>query len=315
MDRKWNVTVVRHGGSMIGYKSDMVMLPEHGVGAVILTNADTGSMLASTFGRRLLEVLFDGKPEAMENLLTASKNWKTAMAKERERLVVPADPTEAAKLAPRYRNAALGDIIVRTANSETIFDFGEWKSAVASRKNDDGSMSFRTIDPGAGGFGSWSRAIRSCSATVSTNTSSRRNRPLRRMRRDNAEARTRRWPSTCCPLSLSSPPSPLRDLPDRNWRLRYEMDPHLRPADYMQRLLHGWRRFGYTMFRPACPSCRMCQSLRVSVATFRPNSSLRRVWNRNQGKVTVRVGAPALSQDRLDLWARFHRHGHETKGW
>lgn len=151
-DRKWNVTVVRHGGSMIGYKSDMVMLTEHGVGAVILTNADTGSTLANGFGRRLLEVLFDGKPEAMENLLTASKNWKTAVAKERERLVVPADPTEAAKLAPRYRNAALGDIIVRTTNGGTIFDFGEWKSAVASRQNHDGTMSFRTIDPGAGGF-------------------------------------------------------------------------------------------------------------------------------------------------------------------
>jgi CubicO group peptidase (beta-lactamase class C family) len=152
-DRKWSVTVIRHGGSMIGYKSDMVMLPEHGVGAVILTNADTGSMLAGAFGRRLLEVLFDGKPEAMENLLTASKNRKTAVAKERERLVVPPDPAETTKLAPRYRNAALGDIIVRTTPGGTIFDFGEWKSAVASRKNDDGTISFQTIDPGAGGFG------------------------------------------------------------------------------------------------------------------------------------------------------------------
>ena len=29
----------------------------------------------------------------------------------------------------------------------------------------------------------------------------------------------------------------------------------------------------------------------------------------------MEVGAPVLSQDRLDLWARFHLHGHETKGW
>ena len=116
-------------------------------------------------------------------------------------------------------------------------------------------------------------------------------------------------------VSFFSTVSPCEYLPDRNWQLRYELVPHLRPADYMQRLQQGWRRFGYTMFRPDCPSCRMCQSLRVSVATFRPNPSQRRVWKRNQGKVTVRVGAPALSQDRLDLWARFHRHGHETKGW
>ena len=116
-------------------------------------------------------------------------------------------------------------------------------------------------------------------------------------------------------VSCFSTVSPCEYLPDRNWQLRYELVPHLRPADYMQRLQQGWRRFGYTMFRPDCPSCRMCQSLRVPVATFRPNPSQRRVWKRNQGKVTVRVGDPALSQDRLDLWARFHRHGHETKGW
>ncbi len=34
----------------------------------------------------------------------------------------------------------------------TTFDFGEWQSAVASRKNDDGSISLITIDPTNRGF-------------------------------------------------------------------------------------------------------------------------------------------------------------------
>jgi CubicO group peptidase (beta-lactamase class C family) len=152
VDTKWNVTTIRHGGSMIGFKSDMYMLPEHGVGAVILTNADTGSFLAGAFRRRLLEVLFDGRPEATESLLSNVKNWKANVAKYRERLVVPADPAAAAKLASRYHSDALGDIAVKTANGSTTFDFGEWKSMVASRKNDDGTMSFVTISPGNGGF-------------------------------------------------------------------------------------------------------------------------------------------------------------------
>ena len=33
-----------------------------------------------------------------------------------------------------------------------VFDFGDWKSTVASRKNDDGTISFITIDPSANGF-------------------------------------------------------------------------------------------------------------------------------------------------------------------
>jgi hypothetical protein len=33
-----------------------------------------------------------------------------------------------------------------------IFDFGEWKSEVASSRNPDGSMSFRAVDAGIFGF-------------------------------------------------------------------------------------------------------------------------------------------------------------------
>ena len=33
-----------------------------------------------------------------------------------------------------------------------MFDFGEWKSEVASRKNPDGTLSFITIAPGVNGF-------------------------------------------------------------------------------------------------------------------------------------------------------------------
>ena len=96
-----------------------------------------------------------------------------------------------------------------------------------------------------------------------------------------------------------STPSPCAYLPDRIEQLRYELVPDLRSADYMRRLQQGWRRFGYAVFRPECPSCRMCQSLRVPVATFRPNPSQRRAWKRNQGEVTVRVGVPSLSRERL----------------
>ncbi len=152
VDGKWGVSVIRHGGSMVGYKSDMIMLPDHGVGAVLLTNSDSGGMLLGPFRRRLLEVLFDGKPEAGENLRAVVKQWQANVAKNRERLTVPADPAAVAKLAPQYHHAALGAITVRSAGGAAVFDFGEWRSTVASRKNDDGTVSFITVDPGPSGF-------------------------------------------------------------------------------------------------------------------------------------------------------------------
>ena len=148
VDRQWGIPVVHHGGSLIGYKSDMFYLPEHDVAAVILVNSDEGGCILDPFGRRLLEVLFDGKLEAEENVTVAARNMKSAVIKERSRLAIPAERATADKLAPHYTNASLGDIAVVRVGAETRFDFGEWKSAVASRKNDDGTTAFVTIVPG-----------------------------------------------------------------------------------------------------------------------------------------------------------------------
>ncbi len=63
-------------------------------------------------------------------------------------LAVPADPAEAEKLAPRYANDALGEIAVSRTGGATVFDFGEFRSEVASRKNPDGTVSFLTTVPG-----------------------------------------------------------------------------------------------------------------------------------------------------------------------
>jgi CubicO group peptidase (beta-lactamase class C family) len=149
---RYGVTVVHHGGSLFGYKSDLMYLPDHGVGAVILTNSDRGGALLGPFRRRLLEVLFDGRPEAAGNIDAAASNFQKYLAKERERLVIPADKKEIAQLATEYTSPELGQLKVLASANSTVFDFGEWRSAVATRPNDDGTISLWTIDPGTFGF-------------------------------------------------------------------------------------------------------------------------------------------------------------------
>ncbi|HMF90461.1 MAG TPA: serine hydrolase domain-containing protein, partial [Candidatus Angelobacter sp.] len=152
VDRTWRVPVVHHGGAMAGYKSDIMLLPDSGIGAVLLTNSDNGVMLLRPFMRRLLEIVFDGKPEAAGNVASAAATHKTILAKDRERLAVPADPASVKQLAARYTSKELGEIAVLNKDGAITFDFGEWKSTVASRKNDDGTVSFITIDPTNEGF-------------------------------------------------------------------------------------------------------------------------------------------------------------------
>lgn len=152
VDKTWGVTVVHHGGDMIGMHSDMLWLPEHGIGAVILTNGDPGWMIRDQFQRKLLEVLFDGKPEADANLAASAKAFFDNIAAGRKLVTIPADATEAGKLAKKYASAALGEIAVSTKGKAVMFDFGEYASEVASKKNPDGTVSFITIVPGMSGL-------------------------------------------------------------------------------------------------------------------------------------------------------------------
>jgi CubicO group peptidase (beta-lactamase class C family) len=152
VDTTYGVPVVHHGGDLVGYHSDMMWLPQQNVGLVILTNADPGWLLRDRIRRKLLEVLFDGHAEAEALLNADAKSFYADLAAERKLMTIPADANESAKLAKHYANASLGKITVSTSGPSTVFDFGEWKSEVASRKNPDGTISFLTTVPGELGF-------------------------------------------------------------------------------------------------------------------------------------------------------------------
>jgi hypothetical protein len=63
-------------------------------------------------------------------------------------LAIPAAPDASAALAAHYLSPGLGRLDVERNAAGTTFDFGEWKSEVASRSHDDGSTSFMTVTPG-----------------------------------------------------------------------------------------------------------------------------------------------------------------------
>ncbi|HEX4416981.1 MAG TPA: serine hydrolase domain-containing protein [Kofleriaceae bacterium] len=152
VDTRYGTPVVHHGGNLIGYHSEMLWLPEHHVGAVILTNGDAGVLIRGPFRRKLLELLFDGHPEADADMAASVKTYFDEIAAERKLITVPGDPAEVAKLAPHYTSATLGDITVKHTGAATVFDLGEWQTEVGSRKNPDGSISFITTAPGITGF-------------------------------------------------------------------------------------------------------------------------------------------------------------------
>jgi arginyl-tRNA--protein-N-Asp/Glu arginylyltransferase len=116
-------------------------------------------------------------------------------------------------------------------------------------------------------------------------------------------------------FSFVAPPSPCGYLPEQIWSLEYEQFLRISPVEYLQRLREGWRRFGSTLFRPRCPTCTACRSLRVLVDEFQPNRSQRRNRKVNEEEVRLEIGPPAATRSKLRLYDRYHSFQAETKGW
>ena len=147
VDRDYGVDVVHHGGSLGGYKTDIIVIPAANIGAVILTNSDSGQSLLRPFMRRMLELLYDGKPEAAADVAAAGQRQKAEILKEAERVSAVPDAAAVKALAGSYTNAELGTIKVVRAGTGVRFDFRSFGVAMGTKKNDDGTLSFVATDP------------------------------------------------------------------------------------------------------------------------------------------------------------------------
>lgn len=113
----------------------------------------------------------------------------------------------------------------------------------------------------------------------------------------------------------TAPVGPCSYLPNQRASLEYEYVAALSRQEYLLRMQENWRRFGHVMFRPNCPACRICRALRIRAAEFRPDRSQRRAHKANEGVVELRIGRPAVSREKLNLYDRYHAHQADAKGW
>ncbi len=84
----------------------------------------------------------------------------------------------------------------------------------------------------------------------------------------------------------------------------------LNKAIYSALMPLGFRRSGDHVYRPACPECNRCMSLRIDVEAFRPNRSQRRARNAN-ADLHTHIAPAAYSDERFALYRKYllARHG------
>jgi CubicO group peptidase (beta-lactamase class C family) len=146
------VPIVTHNGGTAGFRSDLVILPEQGVGLVLLTNGGNGGAFNQAVRRRWMELLFDGKEEAREDLAAAMELQKKATAEELALLQPEPDAAWVAELAGTWAADGLGRIELRSEKGVPVLDAGEWKVEFGKKTDRDGTVKLITTGVPLAGF-------------------------------------------------------------------------------------------------------------------------------------------------------------------
>lgn len=115
-------------------------------------------------------------------------------------------------------------------------------------------------------------------------------------------------------FSFETPPEACLYVPEEVASLNYRFYPAISAEQYGDLLARGWRRFGMQFFRPGCPNCVKCQSLRIIVDRFKRSRTQTKVWNRN-AHMRVEIGKPTVDRQRVLLFNTYHQFMSGIKGW
>src|SRR5258706_13943846 len=112
----------------------------------------------------------------------------------------------------------------------------------------------------------------------------------------------------------TSKPDRCAYLPAETRQMSYRFIGAIDADEYEQMLARGWRHFGIEFFRPNCPQCAQCKSLRVKVADFTPSKTQRRVLKKN-GDVRLEVRPASVTAEHLRLYNEYHAFMAVEKEW
>jgi arginyl-tRNA--protein-N-Asp/Glu arginylyltransferase len=103
-------------------------------------------------------------------------------------------------------------------------------------------------------------------------------------------------------------------LPDETASLEIRGIAAMEAIEYADLLARGYRRFGWQVFRPTCPKCTKCRSVRIPVREFNPNAGERRILRRN-ARIRAELHPLFVSREHLALYNAWHRFMHQHRQW
>ena len=99
-------------------------------------------------------------------------------------------------------------------------------------------------------------------------------------------------------------------LPYRISQVAYlDPDSDVSTEQYSELVKLGFRRSGRYVYRPSCPDCQSCQTLRIPTKEFVMSRSQQRNWRRNRDVAVHRL-PPVFQQAHFSLYQRYQQQRH-----
>ena len=155
IDESRGLTAIGHGGNTFGFSADATFFPEHGIGFVMLTNAQAANGYMSAVRRRLVELLFDANEEAEQGLAFGIKQQAENIKKQLTEITMTPEAAFVEPVLGRWTNPRLGTIELRREGTGVTLDVGEWKSTVGEHKDQSGVRRLLLTGPPFAGFAFW----------------------------------------------------------------------------------------------------------------------------------------------------------------
>jgi CubicO group peptidase (beta-lactamase class C family) len=147
------VQVINHGGNTFGFTSDLALLPDAGVGIVVLSNGQGANLFNEGVRYRLLELIYEQPAENEEQIAFLLEQAETTMETLRETVGDAPEAADVEAFTGTYENEALGTLELRYEDGQLVADAGEFVIELRSNISEDAEPdTYLTFGPPAPGL-------------------------------------------------------------------------------------------------------------------------------------------------------------------
>lgn len=141
--------MVHHGGNTLGFTADLFFLPDHGLGAVVLTNRYAANLFTLAVQQKIFELALGAEAKAEKTVAAGVKVRRDETALLHEKIVTdPASMTWVEALLGRYECPELGSATLsRRDDGSYWMQFDEWGGTVGGQIQPAGDRLLRLLSP------------------------------------------------------------------------------------------------------------------------------------------------------------------------